>query len=157
MKTAVTMMSVNKGMKEISFFPYGTHIYRVPNLPVQQLKKDMVLLKKLGFNMIKIQESWNHDEPKEGEVDLSDIEELIKEAEKLGLFVYFGVTMEQAPAWLWKKYPGCRPVYNTGEPHNDHTQYLIPGDGKPGPCWDNPKARKSGERFISILAKQKIY
>ena len=43
---------------EDKFFPYGTHIYRVPSRPIQELKKDMVLLKKLGFNMVKIQESW---------------------------------------------------------------------------------------------------
>ncbi len=135
-------------------FPYGTHIYRVPNLPIPELKKDMVLLKRLGFNMVKIQESWSHDEVKEGEVNLSDVEELVKEAEKLSLFVCLGITMEQAPAWLWRKYPDCRLVYNTGEPHNDPTQYLLPADGKPGPCWDHPEARNAGEKFIKELVKK---
>lgn len=135
-------------------FPYGTHIYREPSLPLKQLKKDLKLLKKLGFNMVKIQESWSMDEKKEGEIDLENIGELIEEAETLDLKVYFGVTMEQAPAWLWKKYPDCRFIYNDGTAHNDPTQYLLPGDGKPGPCWDHPGARKAGERFIGGLVKK---
>ena len=38
--------------------------------------------------------------------------------------------------------------YETGEPHNDPTPYLLPSDGKPGPCWHHPTARAAAERFI---------
>jgi len=135
-------------------FPYGTHIYREPSRPLEELKKDMMTIKRLGFNMVKVQESWAIDEKRKGEIDLSKIEEIIKEAEALDLMVYFGVTMEQAPAWLWKEYPDCRLVYNDGTPHNDPTQYLLPADGKPGPCWDHPEVRREGERFICELVKR---
>jgi len=138
--------------KEI--LPYGTHIYREPSRPIAELKKDMRIIKGLGFNMVKIQESWAIDERKEGRIDLSKVEGLVKEARKHSLLVYFGVAMEQVPAWLWKKYPDCHLVYNTGETHNDPTQYVLPTDGKPGPCWDHPGAREAGENFIATLARQ---
>jgi len=137
-----------------TIFPFGTHFYREPSRPMKELKRDMRIVKRLGFNMIKMQESWCIDEKREGEINLEKIEELIEEAEKLDLYIYFGVTMEQAPAWLWKKYPDCRMVYSTGEKHEDPTQYLLPSDGKPGPCWDHPGARADGIRFIAKLARR---
>ena len=135
-------------------FVFGTHIYRSPSLPLQELKRDMHTLKKLGFNTVKIQESWAIDEKREGEIDLSEVEELIAEARQIGMGVYFGVTMEQTPMWVWRKYPDCRLVNALGEPHEDPTQYLLPADGKPGPCWDHPGVRREAERFLSTLAKE---
>ncbi|MEM2027702.1 MAG: beta-galactosidase [Thermoproteota archaeon] len=135
-------------------FPFGTHIYREPSRPLEEIIRDMHIMKKLGFNTIKIQESWCINERREGEINLDKIEILIEEAEKLDLYVCFGVTMEQAPAWLWMKYPDCRLVYSTGEKHEDPTQYLLPADGKPGPCWDHPGAREAGKRFIAEVARR---
>ena len=137
-----------------NIFPFGTHLYREPSRPLKELIHDMRVLKALGFNMLKLQESWSYDERKEGNIDLNKVEMLIEEAEKLGLYIYFGVTMEQAPAWLWKKYPDCGMVYSTGETHKDPTQYLLPGDGKPGPCWDHPGIQESGTHFISEVARR---
>ena len=134
-------------------FIFGIHIYRFPSLPLQELKKDMRILKKLGFNTVKVQESWAIDERREGEVDLSDVEELVAEARQLGLGVYLGVTMELAPMWLWRKYPDCHMVNALGEPHRDPTQYLLPSDGKPGPCWDHPGVREAEERFLTKLVR----
>jgi len=135
-------------------FPFGTHFYREPSRPLEELVQDMRIVKRLGFNMLKLQESWSIDEKREGVVELDKVETLVEEAERLGLYIYFGVTMEQAPAWLWRKYPDCRMVYSTGEKHEDPTQYLLPADGKPGPCWDHLGAREAGVRFIGELARR---
>ena len=134
-------------------FPLGTHVYREPHAELAETLADLSTLKKLGFNMIKIQESWAIDEAREGEVDLSRIERLIARAGELGLGIYLGLTMEQAPAWLWRKFPDCRLVNAKGQPYDDPTQYLLPSDGKPGPCWDHPGARAAAERFIGELAR----
>ena len=129
-------------------FPFGTHFYREPGLPLPELKRDMRTMKGLGFNMLKIQESWAIDNPREDEINLSTMEELLAEANQLNLYVYLGITMEQMPAWVWKKYPDCRLVNALDEPYNDPTQYLLPSDGKPGPCWDHPGARREAEKFL---------
>jgi len=137
-----------------SVFPFGTHVYREPPADMDELLADLALLKKFGFNMIKIQEHWGVDEPREGEYDFSRIERVIARARQLGLGVYLGLTMEQAPAWMWKKFPDCRLVYASGLPHNDPTQYTLPADAKPGPCWDHPGARAAAERFVAELARR---
>ncbi len=135
-------------------FPLGTHVYREPHQDQEELLADLPILKRLGFNMIKIQEVWATDEPREGAIDFARIERVIARAGELGLGVYLGLTMEEAPAWMWRKFPDCRLVYANGLPHNDPTQYCLPADGKPGPCWDHPGARAAGERFVAALARQ---
>ena len=90
-------------------FPVGTHVYREPYQDQEELLADLPLLQRAGFNMIKIQESWAIDEPREGVYDFSRIERVIARAGELDLGVYLGLTMEQAPAWLWRKSPRCRP------------------------------------------------
>ena len=134
-------------------FPFGTHVYREPCLDLDAVLRDLPLLKRYGFNMIKIQEHWSADEPREGECDFSRIEQLVQRADELDLGVYLGLTMEQAPPWVWKKFPDCHFVYADGRPHNQPAQYTIPVDGKPGPCWDHPGLREAASRFIGELAR----
>jgi beta-galactosidase GanA len=135
-------------------FPFGAHIYREPSLPLEQYVHDLPLLKRLGLNMVKIQEVWAANERREGEIDLSRITEVIAKARENQLLVYFGVTMEAAPAWLWRKYPDARMVLRSGEPLIDDTQYVLPEDGKPGPCWHHPGARAAAESFLERLARR---
>ena len=137
-----------------SLFPFGTHVYREPHLPLDEIRRDLPLLKRLGFNMVKVQESWAIDEPREGTVGLDDVARVIADAGEQGLSVFFGVTMEQAPAWLWRKYPDAAPLYEDGSPHADPTPYLLPSDGKPGPCWHHPGARAAAERFLRVVGSE---
>ncbi len=134
-------------------FPLGTHVYREPCLDLDAVLRDLPLLKSYGFNMIKIQEHWSADESREGEYDFSRVETLVRRADELDLGVYLGLTMEQAPAWVWRKFPDCCFVYSDGRRHNQPTQYTIPMDGKPGPCWDHPGVRDAATRFIAELAR----
>src|SRR5438093_9590426 len=95
-------------------FHFGAHVYREPYQDQEELMADLPILQRLGFNMIKIQESWAIDEPREGTYDFSRIERLIGRARELGLGLYVGLTMEQAPAWMWQKLPDAALVYATG-------------------------------------------
>ena len=72
-------------------------------------------------------------------------------AAALDLGVYFGLSCEQAPAWLWRKYPGCRMVGRNGLPIAYEAQSAVPADGKPGPCYDHPGAMADQVRFIQAL------
>ena len=134
-------------------FPLGSHLCREPMPPIPELKKDMEILKKHGFNLIKLQENWLVDEPIEGQIDLSKYEELIDHAAGLDMGVYLGLTCEQAPNWLWEKYPDCRMVGRDGLPIAYQSQTTLPADGKPGPCYDHPGALAEQDRFIRTLVK----
>ena len=132
-------------------FPLGSHLCREPMPPMAELKKDMEILKRHGFNLVKLQEHWQVDEPREGHYDFSRYEELIEHAATLDLGVYLGLTCEQAPHWLYCKHPDCRMVGRNGLPIAYEAITALPGDGKPGPCYDHPGAMDDMLRFIRRL------
>ncbi|SNZ01762.1 beta-galactosidase [Flagellimonas pacifica] len=134
-----------------SQFYLGSHLAREPMPSMEELKKDMETLKKKGFNLIKLQESWAIDEPLEGQYNFSKYEELIAHAKSLDMYVYLGLTMEQAPAWLFEKYPDCRMEGRSGRTIMHEAQAPIPADGKPGPCFDHPGAMEAHLKFIEKL------
>jgi beta-galactosidase len=135
-------------------FPYGAHVYREPHLPLEQIRRDLPILKRLGFTMIKIQEVWGYDERHEGQIDLSNVSQVVSDARQNHLRVYFGVTMENPPAWFWKKFPDAVMVYEDGQPNNDPTPYVLPADGKPGPCWHHQEGREAAIRFIEAVGRE---
>ena len=134
-------------------FPLGSHLCREPMPPMIEMKRDMENLKKRGFNLVKLQEQWMIDEAEEGKYDFSRYEELIEHAARLDLGVYLGITMEQAPAWLWRKHPDCVMIGKDGLPIVHKAQTTAPGDGKPGPCFDHPGAMADHLRFITALVR----
>lgn len=136
-----------------NIFPLGSHLCREPMPPMSELRKDMENLRKHGFNLVKLQEHWAIDEPLEEHYNFSRYEELIEYAAKLDMGIYLGLTCEQAPAWLWRKYPDCRMVGRNGLPICYEAQTTLPADGKPGPCYDHPGAMADQIRFIKKLVQ----
>lgn len=136
-----------------ALFPLGSHLCREPMPPMAELKKDMANLKRHGFNLVKLQEHWQLDEPAEHCCDFSRYEELINHAARLDLGVYIGLTCEQAPAWLYRKHPDCRMVGRNGLTIAYESPHTLPADGKPGPCFDHPGARDDMCRFVTALVR----
>ena len=132
-------------------FLLGSHLCRVPMPPVSEMLTDMDNLRKHGFNLIKIQTHWAIDEPLEGRYEFERYDTIIRHAKELGMYVYMGFTIEQAPAWLFKKYPDCRMVGRNGLPVKYETQYTLPSDGKPGPCFDHPGAMEKQLKYIKAF------
>jgi beta-galactosidase len=143
-------MNINKFTTS---FPLGSHLCREPMPPMSEMKRDMELLKKQGFNLVKLQEHWMIDEPEEGRCDFSRYEELIAHAATLDLGIYLGLTCEQAPHWLYKKHPDCRMVGRDGRLVVYESPTTLPADGKPGPCYDHPGAMADQLRFIRTLVE----
>ncbi len=139
--------------KFATLFPMGSHLCREPMPAMSEMKRDMELLKKQGFNLIKLQEHWMIDEPEEGRCDFSRYEELIAHAAKLDLGIYLGLTCEQAPHWLYEKHPDCRMVGRDGRTIVYEAPSTLPADGKPGPCYDHPGAMADQLRFIRRLVE----
>ena len=132
-------------------FPLGVHVYREPAPDLDEVIRDLRLVKDAGLTMIKIQQSWSTDEPIRGELRVDHLERIIDAAHSLGLGVYVGLTIEQAPMWAWRENPDAFVIDSRGAAHNDPTQYTLPTDGKPGPCWHHPGMRAAAESFIERL------
>ena len=135
-------------------FAVGSHLCRKPMPPMGEMKRDMEILKSHGFNLIKIQTHWGLDEPAENIMDTAVWEELIGYAGKLDMGVYIGLTNEQAPNWLWEKYPDCRMIGHNGLPVAYQAQYTLPADGKPGPCYDHPGAMAAQLDFTARFVER---
>ena len=140
--------------KFYSRFGLGSHLCREPMPGMDELKHDMRLLKEQGFNLVKLQESWLTDEPEEGVYRFEPIRELVAFAAELDLGVYLGVSMEHAPAWVWRNYPGARMEGRDGTRIAYEAQFTIPADGKPGPCFDDPGADAAQLRFLRALVTE---
>jgi beta-galactosidase len=134
-------------------FPLGSHLCREPMPAMSEIKRDMELLKKQGFNLIKLQEHWMTDEPVEGRFQFERYEELIAHAATLDLGIYLGLTCEQAPHWLYEKHPDCRMIGRNGLAVVYEAPTTLPADGKPGPCYDHPGAMADQLRFIARLVQ----
>ena len=134
-------------------FLLGTHLCRFPMPSTSEMLADMDNLKKHGFNLIKLQTHWAVDEPLEGKYEFERYDTLVQHAKDLGMYVYMGFTLEQAPAWLYSKYPDCRMVGRNGLPVIYETQYTLPADGKPGPCFDHPEAMERQLKYIDAFVK----
>jgi beta-galactosidase len=139
--------------KFAELFPLGTHLCREPMPPMAEMKRDMENLKKHGFNLIKLQEHWMVDEPREGYYDFSRYEELIEAAARLDLGVYIGLTCEGVPHWFWQKNPDSRMVGRNGVPLMYEMMASTVSDSKPGPCFDHPGAMNDMRRFITRLVQ----
>jgi len=73
----------------------------------------MELLKKKGFNLIKIQTHWATDEVVEGHYDFSEYDYLVEKAQQLDMYVYIGLTCSRPHPGFIGKFPDCRMVAAT--------------------------------------------
>ena len=130
---------------------FGAHCYRVPSPPLGQVVEDMQTMKRLGMNLANFQISWSWCNPDDGKYDFGDLVTLLAESDRIGLFASITLTMEQMPKWVWDTYPDCRLMNARGNRIEDPTQYVLPADGKPGPCWDHTGVRREARRFLDAL------
>lgn len=139
-------------MDVLKDFCFGIEFFRYPGPPLEELKKDMRLFRDNGLRVIRVQTNWAYEEPLEEQYRFSKIEAILEYAQELGMEVLVTVCLENAPTWLFAQYD----VYQedaTGHKVRHSLPYPIPGDGKPGPCFDNPVAVEKAERYASALIR----
>ncbi len=84
---------------------YGVAYYP-EYIPYERMDEDMSLMRRAGFNLIRVAEStWSTWEPRDGEFDLSLLRRTLDAADSHGLKVIVGTPTYAIPAWLYKKYP----------------------------------------------------
>lgn len=140
-----------KNFKDV--FPFGSHLARDPMPSINEMKKDIEILADKGFNLVKLQVQWQTCEPIEGVYNFKRHQELIEYAAKFELGVYIGFTFEQAPKWLYTRYPEARMERREGGLVTFEAQTAAPGDGKPGPCYHCQGAVNSENSFIREAVK----
>lgn len=145
------IIMANTLFKDVFF--YGTQFYRPPNPPVDQRKRDLENVKKLGFNVIKIFAEWNWINYDEDVYDFDELIEIIEQARKLDIAIVVNTRLEQAPYWLVEKHPDSLYVNARGRRIPIQTRANTPTGGWPGVCFDHPGAKQEAEAFFVRIAE----
>ena len=83
--------------------------------PEERWKTDLALMKKAGFNTVRIGEfAWSTIEPREGEFHFEWLDRAIAAAQRHGIMVVLGTPTAAPPAWLTQKYPDVLRVDEDG-------------------------------------------
>ncbi|KUK24077.1 MAG: Glycoside hydrolase family 42 domain protein [Thermotoga sp. 50_1627] len=136
-----------------NFFPvsvwYGPHRSRAPMVAkirsIQEVEKDIITIKSLGFNSIRFWYDWATAEPKPDEWDFSTIDTLLSIVDKLQIKAIVQVYTDSAPNWVERDYPDSLFV--------DRSGLVIHSQASPGYCSDHPQVRKHIETFLQKLAE----
>ncbi len=114
----------------------------------QYLQEDIALMKKTGFNVVRIAEfTWCLMEPEEGRYEFDWLEHYIDELGKNGIYSVLCTPTAAPPVWMAKKYPEICYLDNYGQKRSY--------GGRHFKCNNNPVMReksrliceKLGERF----------
>lgn len=75
-------------------------------MPYERVKQDFELMKKIGFNVIRIAEStWSTWEPEDGLFDFKKLTDVLDLAVEYDIKVIIGTPSYAIPGWLAQKYP----------------------------------------------------
>ncbi|MGN0521075.1 MAG: beta-galactosidase [Eubacterium sp.] len=97
-KEGITATVNNK--RNMTDYLFGAAYYD-EYMPYERLEKDMQMMRKAGFNVIRIAEStWSTLEPKCGEFDFTHIDRVLNAAQKYGLSVIIGTPTYAVASWL---------------------------------------------------------
>lgn len=108
-------------MRDILF---GTAYYP-EYMPCDRVKTDIHMMRDAGMNVVRIAEStWSTLEPVEGNFDFHYIDEVLDEAEKVGMYVIIGTPTYAVPSWLEKKDPTVMAETAEGRERYGHRQKM---------------------------------
>lgn len=132
----------------------GAQYYRPPNPPREDWSRDLRLMREAGFTTVKFWACWSWMEPRPGEIDFADLDELLDLAHEHGLGVVINTILEDAPYWLEEDHPESR--YRDAEDRPVHLTAAMntPGGGWPGLCFHNSAVWAAAERFLGALVER---
>lgn len=135
-------------------FVFGTQYLRGASPERDQWEKDLINIKKAGFNTVRAWFVWNAIERKEGEIDYGYISEFLTLATKAGLKVGILFHMHACPDWATKKYPQYFYEDERQVPFQPAVRPNTPSGGWPGLCYDHEEVREMERRFIEGVIKE---
>ena len=132
----------------------GAQYYRPPNPPRADWARDLERMREAGFDTVKFWACWSWMEPRDGEYDFADLDELLDLAQASGLRVVINTILEDAPYWLEEAYPDARYRDAENRPVQLTAAMNTPGGGWPGLCFDNQPVWDAAQRFLRALVER---
>jgi beta-galactosidase len=112
--TPVTSPAMQRLLQAATGIRYGGD-YNPEQWPRATWLEDIELMKQAGINLVSVAIfAWGILEPREGEYDFSQLDDIITLLHEAGIDVDLATPTAAPPAWFWKKYPDSRPVTRDG-------------------------------------------
>ncbi|MHB1462055.1 MAG: beta-galactosidase [Armatimonadota bacterium] len=146
-------MTNNKPSSQ-DYIPFGAQYYRAPTPNRSEWAKDLDQFKAAGFNTLKYWAQWRWNNPRPGEYDFTDLDELMDLAAERGLKVIINVIFDVAPSWLFKQYPECRMVTADGRMVGPAVNACRQIGGVPGPCLNHPESQAIRMQFLQATVQR---
>lgn len=90
--------------------------YYPEHWPVSRWSKDVTLMKKAGFNVVRLAEfAWKTMEPEEGRFDFAWLDDALALLKKNGISAILGTPTGVMPAWCARKYPETLATEKSGQ------------------------------------------
>ena len=137
-----------------NFFVYGSEFFRPPNPPIS-MRREMLkaIAQEYKFNIIRIYCSWVYLNPEKARFDFSEVEEIMRQCDELGLKVLMGAVIEEAPYWLEAAHPETRYINALDQPERLEGYSINMSGGWPGLCLDWEPVLEAAGTFIREMAK----
>lgn len=111
----------------------------------EEWRKDLVQIKKLGFNTVRTWVEWATCEPEPGKYNFENLRLLLRLADEVGLKVFVQVYIDSAPDWVARQFPHALFVAQSGDK-------VFP-QSAPGACTDNQIVEEAVLNFYTETAR----
>lgn len=107
--------------------------------------EDIALMREAGVDLVAVNIfGWAQLEPRPGEYDFSDLDEIIRRLHDAGIRINLGTATASPPAWLTRRHPDVLPVVEDGTRR-------YPG-GRQAWCPSSPLFRDAALRLVDAVA-----
>jgi beta-galactosidase GanA len=133
---------------------YGTQYYRPPFPDRSCWKADLLKIKEVHFNTVKLWAVWSWIERSEGNFYFPDLDEIISLCQETGLNVCINIIPEGAPYWFIRRHPEARYTNSQGFCVDASGAANLPSGGSPGLCADTPEVEQAVCTFITKVVER---
>ncbi|MBN1555695.1 MAG: beta-galactosidase [Phycisphaerae bacterium] len=127
----------------------GAQYYRPPFPDRNYWADDMARMKDAGLNTVQHWVVWSWVEPKPGEFQFDDYDELVSLAEKNHLQLVLSTIAEIHPYWIHRVVPGSEMIDHMGRVVVSSNRCEIHNGLTPGGCFDHPGVWERMSRFLT--------
>ncbi len=130
----------------------GAQYYRPPFPQSGYWRDDLERMRDAGLNTVQLWVVWGWVESQPGRFDFSDYDELVAQAERVGLNVVLSTIAAIHPMWIHREVPNSEMVTNMGHKVISTSRREVHYGLTPGGCLDHPGVRDRMAAFLDAAA-----
>jgi beta-galactosidase len=134
-------------------YPFGAVYFRKSNPPEQDWERDHKTAAQMGVNIFRHWFMWASIENSPGRYDWRDYDRMVELEAQNHIKVVIAEMVNEAPEWMWDKYPQARRVASDGSESYPTVGASSATSGAPL-CLDNEEVRAQAGKFLTALVER---